>query len=154
MIVLENPEFPDNLHPKELDADLLKKYSVGEVIVHPRISYMDGAQTIFMLFPVFLSKANTPVVLIKTVTLKVNGVELEYGEQIINGSSSEWRLAPINEPFYVSSISGGPIDRPKEEMIKARVDVSLEVSVKEENGKVTEKIIDVYFLPKKRAFLE
>jgi hypothetical protein len=32
MIVLENPEFPDAMLSTEMDADLLKKYTVGGVI--------------------------------------------------------------------------------------------------------------------------
>ena len=154
MIVLENPEFPDAMLPTEMDADLLKKYTVGGVIVHPRIHYADSAQTTYKLLAVFFSKTNTPVVSIKTLTLSVSGTKLEYRKQIIGALISDWELYPANKPFYVCSISGEPIDRPKEEMVKSRVNVSLQVSVEEESGRVTEKKIDAYFLPKKRSYLE
>jgi len=39
-------------------------------------------------------------------------------------------------------------------MTKSRVDVSLVVSVQEESGDMIEKQIDVYFIPKKRRYLE
>lgn len=154
MIVLENPEFPDAMLPTEMDADLLKKYTVGGVIVHPRIHYADSAQTTYKLLAVFFSKTNTPVVSIKTLTVSVSGTKLEYGKQIISELISDWELYPANKPFYVCSISGEPINRPKEEMVKARVNVSLEVLVEEKSGKVTKKKIDVCFLPKKRSYLE
>ena len=92
------------------------------------------------------------MVSIKTVTLSVNGVKVEYGKEMLNVWASDWDLYQINESFYVTSIEGEPIDRPKEVMVKARVDVSFEVLIKEESGKIIEKKIDAYFLPKKRAF--
>ena len=127
MVVLENPEFPDAMPPTELDTDLLKKYTVGEVIVHPHIYPADSTQTTYKLRALFFSKTNTSVVSIKTVTLSVNGTKLEYGKQLINGLTSDWEQYPVNKPFYVCGISGEPIDRPKVEMVKARVDVSLGV---------------------------
>jgi len=154
MIVFENPEFPDTMLPTKMDADLLKKYTVGGVIIHPRIHYADSTQTTYKLLAIFFSKTNTPVVLIKTLTISINGTKLEYGKQIIGELTSDWDMYSENKPFYVSSISGEPIDRQKEEIVKARVVVSLIVSVEEDNGKITEKKINVYFLPKKRSYLE
>ncbi len=153
-MVLENPEFPDAMLLTELDADLLKKYTVGEVIVQPRFVPADSTQTTYKLFVLFFSKTNTPIVSIKTVALSINGTNLEYGKQFIKGLTSDWELYPVHKPFYVCSISGETIDRPKVELDKARVDISLEVSVKDESGKVTEKKIDAYFVPKKRSYLE
>ena len=94
------------------------------------------------------------MVSIKTLTVSVNNTKLKYGKQIISELISNWELYPANKPFYVCSISGEPIDRPKEEMVKAQVNVSLEVLVEEESGKVPKKKIDIYFLPKKRSYLE
>ena len=154
MVVLENPEFLDAMLPTDLDADLLNKYTVGGVTVHPRIHYADSAQTTYKLLAVFFSKTNTPVVSIKTLTISVSGTKLKYGKQIISALISDWELYPANKPFYVCSISGESIDRPKEEMVNSRVNVSLKVSVEEESGKVTVKKIEAYFLPKKRSYLE
>jgi hypothetical protein len=151
---LENPEYPDAMRPADLSGDLLNKYSVGHVIVHPRIVYTDGAMTTQNLFVVFFSQTNTSEVAVKALTVFVNGKKLEYGEQIIDDPVPSWELYPINGPFYAGSISGEPIACPKVEMTKARVDVSLIVLVKDESGKVTEKKIDAYFVPKKRSYLE
>jgi hypothetical protein len=153
-MVLENPEFPDDTRPANLSKQLKEKYAVGDVIVHPRIVYADGAMTTQETFVVFFSKADTSEVSIKSLTLFVGGEELEYGQRMAESKPSPWEMYPVNDPFYVCSISGEPIDRPKVKMLEVRVDVSLVVSVKDESGKVTEKQIDVYFLPKKRSYLE
>jgi hypothetical protein len=153
-MVLENPEFPDAMLPTQLEPDILNKYSVGEVIVHPRILYVDGAMTAQRLVVVFFSKKDTEEVSIKGLVLSVNGVKLKYGNEIVNASTSSWELYPANKPFYVCGIHGEPIDRQKKELIKARIDVSIEVSVKETGGDVIEKKINANFIPQKRSYLE
>ena len=153
-VVLENPEFPDAMLPIDLDANLLKKYSVGDVIVHPRILYTDGTQTTQGVFVMFFSRTNTSVASIKALTLYVNRAELEYGKQIVSDSASGWELYPANNPFYVCSIDGAPIELSKPEIVKGKVNLFLTVLVKKENGKVIEKKIESCFLPKKRSYLE
>ncbi|MFC1510046.1 hypothetical protein ACFL49_00080 [Candidatus Omnitrophota bacterium] len=154
MVVLENPEFPDSLLPTKLSDNLQNKYSLGEVTVHPRINYADSDQKTFKLFIVFFSKTNSPVVSIKALTVSVNGKKLEYGKEIIGKSGSAWKLYPANKPFYASHISGAAINLSKKEMVESKVNLSLNVSVKKDNGKVVEKKIEAYFLSKKKSYIE
>lgn len=153
MTVLENPEFPDAMIPVNMNPRLLEKYAVGQVIVHPRIHYADSTQTKYKLLAVFFSRTNTAIVSIKSITIRVNGEKVEYGKQLLSESISDWKLYPANKPFYACSISGDPIDRSKEAMLKKRVDVLLEILVEEES-EITTKKIAAYFLPKKRSYLE
>ena len=97
--VLENPEFPEAMLPTDLKPDILKKYTVGEVTVHPRIVYTDGNMTKQKLFIVFFSKTNSRTVSIKALSLSVDDVELKYGDHLISKMPSEWRWSPANAPF-------------------------------------------------------
>ena len=106
MIVLENPEFPDAMLPTDIDADLLKKYTVEGVIVHPRIHYADSAQTTYKLLAVFFSKTNTPVVSIKTLTISVNNTKLEYGKQIISEFEKHKKLTPYQKRTLTGIVVG------------------------------------------------
>ena len=154
MIILDNPEFPAQLHPAKVNADLLRKYSIGNVIVKPLFMYTDGFQDRFKLIVTFYSMKDTPQVSIEALTVSVDGAKLDYGRQIATRIASDWRLGLTIKPFYSCHISDEPIDRPKEEMVEARVDVSVRVSVEDESGDITRETIDAYFLPKKRSFLE
>ena len=155
MGVMENPEFKKGMTPTDLDEKLLEKYTIGKVTVQPRITYADPAQTKFKLLIVFFSKTTSSVVSINTVTLSINGQRFDYGEQIVNKKSiSNWELYPANEPFYVCSVRGKPIDLLKDKIIQSRIDVSLNVSIEEEGEKVITKKIDSYFIGEKKSFLE
>ncbi len=153
-MVLENPEFPDAMLPTKLKLKILKKYTVGDVIVHPRISHTDGSQTAAELFVVCFSETNSSIVAIESVVVFIDDVELDYGDQITRESMSIWESYSTDKSFYVSSISGKALDCSKEKITKAKVDVSLLISVKGADGKITEKQIDTYFVPKKRSYLE
>jgi len=151
--VLENSEFPDQANPAELDTDVLEKYTVGNVIVHPRILYMDGEMTTQQLFVVFFSRTNTSKVAIKNVTMWINENELEYGDSLIDVPASDWSLYSRSKKFYVCSIGGTAINYPKEKLLKNGVQLSLTISVENENGKAYEKQINAEFVPKKRAVI-
>jgi hypothetical protein len=152
--VLENPEFPDATLPKDMKRAIMDKYTVGDVIVHPRIAYADGAMTTQRLVMVFFSNTNTATVTVKALTLTVNEVILEYGDRFIDASVSDWKSYQVNKPFYVCGIHGDPIDHPKAELIKNKVKLSLTISVKDKSGKAAEKTIEADFLPKKRSYME
>lgn len=154
MVVLENQDFPDTVSPKDASPKILDKYSVGDVIVWPRIFFFDGRQTKYQLDIAFYSKATSSSVSIKSLDLKVNDERLEYGDEMVDAPASGWSTGVSIEPFYVCGIAGGPIDRPKSEMVESEVDVSLLVVVKGENGLMAEKRISSHFLPKKRSFIE
>ena len=153
MINLENPEFPPTLRLEDLSGELLEKYSVGNVIVQPLLRH-DQMEVSYYLTVLFASTTNSMIVSVKEIALLVNGEEIIYGEEMLGKWASDWALYPLRKPFYVLSIRGISIDPPKVDMVKARVDVSLMVSVKDESGKVLEKQIDTYFVPKKRSYLE
>jgi len=133
IVDLDNPEFPRELKPADLSGELLDKYSVGDVIVEPRLWHADGFQTNYAPFILFFSETNTSVAFISSVCVSVDGKQLEHDVDLCGKQSSDWKLQEGNKPFYVCYIEGTAIERPKVEMTKARVDVSLVVSVKDVN---------------------
>jgi len=155
-IVFENPEFPDNYLPTDLSPKLLEKYTVADVVVHPRIQSTDGTQTNQGIFVVFFSKTDTSVATIKALKLFVNGAELEYGEKIIGVSASAWKQIPENKPYYSCIIVGDPIkfEWKKTEIAKCKVDLHLTILVKDIAGNNVTKMIQCSFIPKKRSYFE
>lgn len=153
-MVLENPEFPDATRPSDIPKEVKEKYSVANVIVHPRIVYTDGSQTTQEVFVAFFSKTNTTTVSIISLDLAVDAERLEYGQRITAQEPSPWEMYPANTPFYVCSASGGPIAQTKGVMIKSHVDVSLVVVAIDEAGQMTRKKIVSRFVSRKRAYLE
>jgi len=153
IVDLANPEFPLELNPSDLSEKVLEKYTVGNVIVEPQIRHgVHHGQ--YKLTVLYSSESTAVSASIDKVSVLVNSKEISYGDELLGKRCLEWQLYSENEPRYVCSISGATIDPPELDMTKVRVDVSLMVSVQDENGHTTEKQIDVYFVPKKRSYLE
>jgi hypothetical protein len=154
-IDLDNPEFPYfKVRPGDLSGELLEKYSVGNVIVEPRIWF--SHQTVsnpvktYHLGVYFFSKTNTSSAVVKSVSVSLNDEELPYGKELVASSPKDWRPYAKDETFYICSVEGEPIDQPETILLKAKVDVSLLVEVTNESGEVTRKSIEVNFMPKRR----
>ena len=154
-IDLDNPEFPRyKIRPWDLSEKLLEKYSVGNVIVEPRIWF--SHQTVknpvktYHLGVLFFSKTNTSSAVVSSVSVLLNGKEFPYGNELIGRPSTDWKVSPEDSTFYIRSVEGEPIDQPETSLLKARVDVSLVVEVMDKRGEATKKQIDTYFVPKKR----
>jgi hypothetical protein len=153
-MVLENPEFKNDMLPTELEATVLEKYQVGDVTVKPCIEWADGAQKKLKLLIMFYSTTKTSVVSVSSVSLSVDGAELDYGRQISNESMIDWEMYPANNPFYVSGISGEAFDYSKDEIKNVQINLVLDVSVEGERGIITDKKIKAYFIPKKQSYIE
>lgn len=154
-IDLDNPEFPRyKVRPGDLSGKLLEKYSVGNVIVEPRIWFshqtVKNPEKTYHFGVLFFSRTNTSSAVVSSVSVLLNGKELSYGSELIRHPATDWKLSPKDPTFYICSVEGKPIDRPETSLLKARVEVSLVVEVENRGGEVTEKQIDAYFVPKKR----
>jgi len=154
IVDLENPDFGDKVSPLKFSREALEKYSVGDVVVRPRLIFFDPEQTKYYLHVSFYSKSISTDVSVKSVELKVNSQEIEYGNEMIGAPASDWASGQLIEPFYSCDIVGSPIDRPLSEMVDSYVDVSLLVATRREDGSVSEKVISARFLPKKRSYIE
>jgi hypothetical protein len=162
-VELENPEFPLGRYPFSLSKKLRDKYSVGNIVINPRMmrhgsigkapSSEGYGLTVFLHAP----ESNTVSCAIQKIKLAVNGKAYVYGEDLLHTPHSEWRLNgwQFRDSFYTCAISSENwLTPPGVDMTQARVDVSLLISVKDGNGDETEKQLDVFFLPNKRFFIE
>jgi len=147
--VLENPEFPDRMLPTELEPDILDKYTVGNVIVQPRVIYNDGAMKTQKVFILFFSKEIKSKVSIKTFSLSCDGVEMQKSKNTDSYTISDWEYYKGNAPFYVCFISSDSF-----ETLKDAAHLFLIVTVTENSGNIIEKKIDTDFELRKRAYLE
>lgn len=152
MVVMENSDFPDDADPTDIRPEIFDKYSVGSVIVHPRIVYANSEQTLFKPFIVFFSKSNDVDVNVDNLTLHMNGEKIcDY--RGIKGPVSEWSAYEPNDLFYVCYIAGAPIETPKATMVKNGVEMLLDISSRD-GGKVFNKRIESAHVAGKRSFLE
>lgn len=146
--LLENPEFPQDRDPTTLDSGLLEKYSVGDVIVRPRM-YKPGPGD-YSLMVVFFSKSNTRDPSVDHVAIRVDGEPVDYDFPLGTSARDGWYGPHPREPYWISGVEG-PVVTPPDgiELKNARVDLSLEVSLPEEDGKTLRKRIECHFVPYK-----
>ena len=153
MMVLENPEWRDGVLVPDMDPDLLEKYTVGDVVVHPVAYFQDDTMARIHLSFGFHSKADTSVISVKSLTVSIGGEELDYGEPISPTRESDWKVSMPPPLPYLCGTRRLTVEAPPGEMPRSRVEFSLVVSVREESGKVTKKKIEAYFLAEKRSSL-
>ena len=146
--LLENPEFPQGSDLSTLDSGLLEKYSVGDVIVRPRMHKPGPGQ--YSLMVVFFSKSNARDPSVDHVALRVNGEPVDYDFPLGTAARDGWYGLSYHKPYLVSGVEGPVITPPDGiELKDARVDLSLDVSLPAENGETLRKRIECHFVPYK-----
>ncbi|MCZ7591312.1 MAG: hypothetical protein M5U15_03775 [Kiritimatiellae bacterium] len=154
MVAFENREFPSDVRPSTISSAIAEKYSVGDVIIQPRIIHADPAQTSYKLAILFFSKTTNETVSISSVSIFIDGNKLEYGEGLIGQVPSPWKMYSANHPFFASSVSGEPMVFPPKNGNVSRIDMKITVLIKQGGNNATAKIIDASFVPKKKSFIE
>lgn len=156
IVDLDNPEFPDTLSVGALSGSLLRKYSIEDVIIRPRIEH-GSSQTDYKIVVQCFSKTNTTAVSIKTVSVLINGKRtLCDGDVFVSGIwSTDWNFYQENRPYSIISFwSDYTVVLTSSEVEKTRVDVSIVILVKKDCGRISERIFCASFIPKKRSYLE
>ena len=155
IMVLENPEWRQGVLIPDIDPDVIEKFTVGDVLVYPAASFTDNAMTRITISFVFSSTADTSLISVKEVTVSIGGEELDYGEPINPTEESALSFASYMPPphSYLVETRVLTVEPPPGKMPGSRVSFSVVVSVREENGKVTEKKIEGHFLAEKRFSL-
>ena len=150
-IDIANTDIPERMLIGDYPPGMKAKYAVGNVIVRPMFMFSDGDQEYYKLLVAFYSETTRVNASIRAIALKVNGQDLEYGQEMVGTPASEWSTDTLIKPYFACHISGKPIPRPLAEMVKSTVDLTLTVAVTQADGTVVEKEITARFEPTRRS---
>ena len=147
----ENKEVPSSAKPKELSQDIIRKYSVGQVLVFPLLQRADFDQSLYILRVDFFSK-NPVKITLKDVLVTVDGKQIPYGQELIHKDFSYFKYYKEYECYYLY-VQGSILKNIKLDENTKNIEVSLAVVVTDKKNKI-DGTIKATFLPRKRTYLE
>ena len=151
IVDFESEEIPYNTMPKERSQDVIRKYSVGQVLILPSIQHGVGNSIYKLKIGVF-SKEEQGTVTLKDVSLSIDGKQVSYGHELLD------RTLPALEydkefEYYYSYVYGSELQIMKPDT-KKKIDVTLVVTVETNGDSITNGTIKATFRPIKRTYFE
>lgn len=149
---LDNPEFPQRQGLGSVGGDVLEKYSVGDVVVRPRM--VRRAPGKYMLVIGFCSKDGDRSPSVGSVEVAVDGVPVEYDFPPGTPPAGKWYgRRQLDNPSWWCWVEGPEIVPPEGVAMKdARVDVAVVVSMPDGEGGEAKKRIECFFVPYKGEY--